>query len=82
MRSSVDLSPKRGMVKDEETADVTEHIIPFPWNVLGPSKALELRSALSVTCCMKCVGSDELDSDTPGVLVPWCTVAQRLYLRT
>ena len=78
----VDTSSKRGMVKDEETAGVTEYIIPIPWNVLRPSKVLELWSALSATWCMKCVGSAELDSDTPGILVPWCTAAQCSYLRT
>ena len=82
MRSSVGTSSKRGMVKDEEIAGVTEHIIPIPWNVLRPSKVLELWSTLSATWRMKCVGSAEVDSDTPGILVPWCTTAQRSYLRT
>ena len=70
IRSFVDTSSKRGMVKDKETAGVTEHVIPIPWNVLRPSKVLELWSALSATWCTKCVGSAELDSDTPGILVP------------
>ena len=70
------------MVKDEETAGVTEHIIPISWNVLRPSKVLELWSTLSATWCIECVGSAEIDSDTPGILVPWCTTAQRSYLRT
>ena len=48
----------------------------------NPSKVLELWSALSVTWCMKYVGSAELDSNTPGILVPWCTTAQCSYLRT
>ena len=42
MRSSLDTSSKPGMVKDEETAGVTEYIMPIPWNVLQPSKVLEL----------------------------------------
>ena len=46
MMSSVDTSSKRGMVKDEETAGVTEHIIPIPWIVLRLSKIMELRLAL------------------------------------
>ena len=82
MRSSLDTSSKPGMVKDEETAGVTEYIIPIPWNVLRPSKVLELWSALSATWYMKCVGLAELDSDTPEILVPWCTAAQSSYLRT
>ena len=82
MRSSVDTSSKRGTVKDEEIAGVTEHIIPIPRNVLRPSKVLELWLTLSATWCMKCVGSAEIDSDTPGILVPCCTTAQRSYLRT
>ena len=59
------------MVKDEEIAGVTENTITIPWNVLRPSKVLELWSALSATWSTKCVGSAELDSDTPGILVPW-----------
>ena len=39
-RSSVDKFSKRRMVKVEEIAGVTEHIIPIPWNVLRPSKVL------------------------------------------
>ena len=50
VRSSVDTS-KRSMAKDEETAGVTEHIIPIPQNVLRPSKVLELSSAFSATWC-------------------------------
>ena len=30
IRTSVDTSSERGMAKDEETAAVTEHIIPIP----------------------------------------------------
>ena len=49
MRSSVDTSSKRGMVKEKETAVVTKDIIPIPWNVLRQSKILELWLALSAT---------------------------------
>ena len=82
MRSSVDTSSKHVTVKDEETAGVQEYIILIPWNVLRPSKVMELWSALSTTWCLKCIGSAELDSETPGILVPWCTAEQCSYLRT
>ena len=68
------------MEKDEETARLTEHIIPQ--NVLRPSKVLGLLPVLSATWCMEGIGSAELDSERPGFLVPWCTPAQRLYLRS
>ena len=49
--------------------------------MLRPSRVLELWSVLSATWCMKYVGSAELDSDTPGILVPWCTAARSLRLK-
>ena len=61
MRSSVDTSCKRGMVKDEETAGVTECITPIAWNELRPSKVLQLWLALSAKWGMKRVGTAELD---------------------
>ena len=49
--------------------------------MLRPCKVLDLWLALSATCHMICVGSTELYSEIPGILVPWCTAAQRSYLR-
>ena len=72
MRSSVDTSCKRGMVKDEETAGVTECITPIAWNELQPSKVLQLWLALSAKWGMKRVGTAELDCDTPGLLLDNC----------
>ena len=79
IRSSVDISSKRSMTKGGETAGLTARIIPIPWNVLRPSKVLGSWLVFS-TRCMQRVGSVELAE--PGVLVPWCTTAQRSYLRT
>ena len=49
--------------------------------MLWPTKVQELWLAFS-TWCMQCVGSAELDSGRPGILVTWCTAAQYSYLRT
>ena len=82
MRFFVDTFSKRGMVKDEENAGVTRHIIPISWNMLRPSKVLQLWLELSAKCCMKCIDSAEIDSSTIVILVSWCTAAQCSYFRT